>query len=129
MHHKWIYALLALLLFITEVIIATKLNHYPFIRHYFGDFLVVILLYFIVKAVTNIKAKPLAIGVFIFALSVETSQYFHLADHLGLAQGGILRIVIGTSFSVSDVVMYAGGTLFVYWFDLLVLNKKEKDDR
>jgi hypothetical protein len=126
MHHTKIYTLLAILLLITEVIIATKLNHYPFIRHYFGDFLVVILLYFMVKAVININAKPLAIGVFLFAVGIETTQYFHLADHLGLARGNMLRIVIGTSFSVSDLAMYATGTLFVYWFDLLVFERRWK---
>ena len=123
------YAVLAIILFITEVIIATKLNDYHFIRHYFGDFLVVILLYFMVKAVINISAKPLAINIFIFATLLEIAQYFHLADKLGLAQGGIARIVIGTSFSVSDLVMYALGCLVVYWFDILVTSTANGKER
>ena len=120
------YAILAIILFITEVIIATKLNDYHFIRHYFGDFLVVILLYFMVKTVINVSPKPLAISIFIFATALEIAQYFHLADKLELAQGGIARIVIGTSFSVSDLVMYALGCIAVYWFDLLVFRKLQK---
>ena len=123
------YAVLAIILFITEVIIATKLNDYHFIRHYFGDFLVVILLYFMVKAVINISARPLAINIFIFATLLEIAQYFHLADKLGLAQGGIARIVIGTSFSVSDLVMYALGCLVVYWFDILVTSTANGKER
>ncbi|HFC92738.1 MAG TPA: DUF2809 domain-containing protein [Leucothrix mucor] len=123
---KLTYATLAIILFITEVIIATKLNDYHFIRHYIGDFLVVILLYFMLKVVINVSSKPLAISIFIFATVVEIAQYFHLADQLGLAQGGLARIVIGTSFSVSDLVMYALGCIVVYWFDLLVIRKLQE---
>ncbi|MCK5918776.1 MAG: DUF2809 domain-containing protein [Cocleimonas sp.] len=112
---KRTYAILAISLFITEIIIATKLNHYHFIRHYLGDFLVVILLYFMVKAVINVRGKPLAISIFIFATLLEISQYFHLADRLELAQGGVARIVIGTSFSMLDLVMYALGCIVVYY--------------
>lgn len=54
----------AIALFVIEVIIATKLNHYTFIRAYFGDFLVVILVYCAVKAFWNVEAMRLAIGVF-----------------------------------------------------------------
>jgi hypothetical protein len=123
MSNKSVYAILALFLLIIEVIIATKLTHYHFIRHYIGDFLVVILLYFIIKAMVDIKDKPLAIAIFIFAVCIEVTQYFHLADKLQLEQGGVLRIVIGTHFSVSDLAMYAMGCLFVYWFDRFIFKK------
>lgn len=124
-NNKLIYAALASFLFISEVIIATKLNEFHYIRHYFGDFLVVILLYFIIKTLVNIKPKPLAIGVLVFATMLEIAQYFHLADLLGLAEGGILRIVIGTSFSVTDLVMYALGCWTVYWLDSVIISNSD----
>ncbi len=111
------YALFALTLFFIEVIIATKLNDYHFIRSYFGDFLVVILLYFTAKAVYDFNAKSLAICVFTLAVLIEIAQYFHLADILKLAHGGVARIVLGTSFSFHDLLMYAAGTLLVYYLD------------
>lgn len=76
------YALAALALFIVEVTIGTKLNHYHFIRAYFGDYLVVILLYCMAKAVYTFDAKRLAISVFAFAALIEVAQYFQLADVL-----------------------------------------------
>ena len=107
--------LAALVLFIVEVIIATKLNHYSFIRAYFGDFLVVILVYCVVLAVWDIEPKRLAIGVFIFACSIEIAQLFKLADHLELTSA--TRIILGTSFSLHDILMYAAGCLTAYGLD------------
>ena len=107
--------LAALVLFIVEVIIATKLNHYPFIRAYFGDFLVVLLMYCAVLAVWDVEAKRLALGVFIFACIIELAQLFKLADHLELT--GAARIILGTSFSWHDILMYAAGCLTAYSLD------------
>ncbi len=102
-------------LFIVEVIIATKLNDYHFIRAYFGDFLVVMLVYCAVKAFWNVEPKRLAIGVFVFACMIEVAQWFRLADVLHLT--GWTRVVLGTSFSFHDILMYAAGCLAVYWLD------------
>ena len=121
-----VYAILACLLVITEVVIATKLNNFHYIRHYFGDFLVVILLYFMVRSVVRISPKPLAIGILVFAILVEVAQYFHLADALGLAQGGVARIVLGASFSITDLLMYTAGSWFVYWLDVFIIERRSK---
>ena len=105
----------AITLFFIEVIIATKLNDYTFIRAYFGDFLVVILVYCAVKAFWDVEPKRLAIGVFAFSLAVELAQLFRVADVLQLT--GWARVVVGTSFSFHDVLMYAAGCIAVWWVD------------
>ncbi|WGZ94349.1 MAG: DUF2809 domain-containing protein [Candidatus Thiothrix putei] len=107
----------AIALFAIEVIIATKLNDYHFIRAYFGDFLVVMLVYCAVKAFWNVEATRLAIGVFAFAVAVELAQLFRVADVLQLT--GWARVVVGTSFSFHDVLMYAAGCFVVWWVDRL----------
>ena len=106
----------AITLFFIEVIIATKLNDYTFIRAYFGDFLVVILVYCAVKAFWDVEAIRLAIGVFAFAMVVELAQLFRVADVLQLT--GWARVVVGTSFSFHDVLMYAAGCAVVWWVDI-----------
>ncbi|MEN9424789.1 MAG: hypothetical protein RL122_2172 [Pseudomonadota bacterium] len=111
------YALAALTLFIVEVIIATKLNGNHFIRAYFGDFLVVILLYCMAKALYDFDSQRLAIGIFTFSVIVEVAQYFRIADVLQLT--GWARVVVGTSFSFTDVLMYAAGCFVVWWMDHL----------
>lgn len=108
----------AITLFVVEIIIATKLNNYHFIRAYFGDFLVVILVYCAVKAFWNVEPKRLATGVFIFACAVEVAQWFRLADVLHLT--GWARVVLGTSFSFHDILMYAAGCLAIWWLDTMI---------
>ncbi|CAA6804757.1 MAG: Unknown protein [uncultured Thiotrichaceae bacterium] len=124
MTSKSLYIILAILLFITEVIIATALKEHVFIRAYFGDFLVVILLFCIAKAIYAFNALYLAIAVFAFATLIEIAQFFHIADALGLAEGGIARIVLGTSFSVHDLLMYAIGCVAAYILDRFLINPK-----
>ena len=118
------YTLAALALFIVEVIIATKLNDHHFIRAYFGDFLVVILLYCMAKAVYDFDPKRLAIGIFAFSVGVEVAQYFRIADVLQLT--GWARVVVGTSFSFHDMLMYAAGCFAVYWVDVHITKWTDK---
>lgn len=75
------YFISAIALFIIEVLIALFV-HDNFIRPYFGDYLVVILLYFV--AMSFIKASPLkmSIAVLAFACFVEILQYFKLQTSL-----------------------------------------------
>ena len=113
--------ILAVALFAIEVFIATQLNGYPFIRAYFGDFLVVILLYCAIKSVWEIDAKYLAINVFIFATLLEIAQYFQIADKLQLT--GWARIVVGTNFSFHDLIMYAAGCITAWWLDSYWISK------
>jgi len=112
---KSYYAFAAILLFIIEFLIATQFKHLHFVRAYLSDFLVVILLYCVTKSLFNVPAAPLVWAVFALSLLVEFAQYFHIADHLQLT--GTLRVIVGTSFSVYDIVMYALGCLVAYSVD------------
>lgn len=118
MRGKVFYRWAALLLFLVEVFIAVAVpgSEYPFIRYSIGDFLVVILLYCLVKGFWEVDAVRLALGVFAFAVAVEVAQYFHLVDVLGI-ENQVIRIIIGTSFSVEDLFMYAAGCLTAYLLD------------
>lgn len=104
-------------LFITEAFIAIYVPSNSFIRHAFGDFLVVILIYCLVRSFVYITPWKLAVGVLVFAFAVEFAQYFHIADALGV-ENKVLRIIIGTSFSTLDLVMYILGCLMVYLLEL-----------
>lgn len=108
----WKYFLLALLLFLTEVFIAVYL-HDAIIRPYGGDFLVVILIYCFVKSFLNTPVITTASAVLLFSYLIETLQYFHLVDLLGLEKSTIARTVIGTSFAWTDLLAYTLGILLV----------------
>ena len=106
------YFIAALLLFITEVLIALFV-HDQFIRPYIGDFLVVILIYCFVKSFLNTPVVPTALGVLVFAYTVELLQYFRIVELLGLQHSKAARIIIGSSFEWQDMLAYTMGILIV----------------
>lgn len=116
MKTKKIYRWTTVILLIVEVSIAMIAPNESFIRHSFGDFLVVILLYCFAKSFIDINSNKLIVVVLIFSFTIEFSQYFQLADILGITNN-IIRIIIGTSFSVSDLLMYSLGCLSIFLFN------------
>lgn len=107
-----LYCLLATGLFITEVLIALYM-HDAIIRPFGGDFLVVILIYCTIKAFFNTPVLPTSIVVLLFAYLVEISQYFHLVNVLGLGRSSLAKALLGTSFSLTDLLMYSLGIITV----------------
>ena len=106
------HALLALLLFGIELLIGTQLDD-AFIRPFVGDLLVVVLIYCLLRTLLEIPCYPLAIGVLVFAISVETGQYFHLAELLGVGHIRLARIIIGSTFDPKDLLAYLLGTMLI----------------
>jgi hypothetical protein len=102
-----------IVVFAMEAIIAVFIKS-GFIRDYFGDVLVVILIYCFIKTFVRNEIKLLPLYIFIFAVLVEIGQYFNLVGLLGLNDFKIARTVIGTSFDVKDIVCYLAGSLGLY---------------
>ena len=106
------YLISAVILFGIEVLIALFV-HDRFIRPLGGDFLVVILLYCLIRGIFDVsvsKAAAVALGI---AFAVEISQYWHLIQLLGLAKNKIARLVLGTTFSYQDMLCYTLGIVSV----------------
>jgi Protein of unknown function (DUF2809) len=106
------YFLCAIILFVIEIMIA-KFAHDKIIRPYVGDFLVVILIYCLVKAFFNTPVFVTAIAVLLFSYAVETAQYFNIVNMLGLQNSRLAKIIIGSSFEWADLVVYTAGILVV----------------
>lgn len=106
------YLVLTFILFFVEVFIGFYMYD-AIIRPYGGDFLVVILLYCLVKSFTNLGVSTVAMGVLLFSYLVEVLQYFHIVNLLGLEKSRIACIIIGTSFAWSDLLAYILGILLV----------------
>ena len=120
MRLKYKYFIATIFLFIVEVLIATKLAYIDWLRAYFGDVLVVILIYTFMLTFLEIKNKMLLnIGVFLFACVIEFAQYFHFAEWFGLKDNTIAMIVLGNSFSWIDILCYALGCLLVLIFNFI----------
>jgi hypothetical protein len=122
------YLIIAIVLFVVEVVIARGYIPGAFVRNSVGDVLVIALLYFFLRGVS--KATPavaLAVGL-AAGLAAEVLQYLHLADLLGLKNGSLLSIVLGNTFSYLDLLMYYIGGILAAWFDVRVLQKRRAPD-
>ena len=106
------YFILAVIIFLIELLIALFI-HDGIIRPYIGDFLVVILIYWFIKAFFNIPVWTTVIIVLLFSYTVEWLQYLNIVEKLGLQDIKLARMIIGTSFGWMDLVMYTFGICFV----------------
>lgn len=97
-------------LFLSEILIAQTSG---FIRHTFGDFLVVIMLYYLVQSFFNFSIKSTAISILLFSYTVEFLQYVNLVNHLGLSNFKLANIIIGNTFSLGDLIAYTMGIITV----------------
>ncbi|MET3126785.1 hypothetical protein ABID42_001887 [Arcicella rosea] len=113
---NWNYFIIAFLLFVVEVLIAMFV-HDQFIRPYFGDFLVVILIYSFVKSFVDSPFLKTAIAVLIFSFTLEVLQYFDIVTKIGLGHSKFARTVIGTSFEWIDLIAYTLGIVFVIYVE------------
>jgi len=120
------YAVAALLLFLIELFIALFV-HDTFVRPYFGDVLVVILLWCIIKTVFPADRVWLTPAIFLFACLVELSQIIPLVDLLGLGDVPILATIMGRSFSLPDILCYGCGCLLIFGLESLARIARRSD--
>ncbi|MFV8347974.1 DUF2809 domain-containing protein [Flavobacterium sp. ZB4P13] len=106
------YFAITVLLFLIEIAIALFV-HDNFIRPYFGDFLVVILLYCFLKSFLNVSVWVAACIVLVFSFAIEIAQYFNAVEKLGLQHSEIAKAVLGNSFAWIDLLAYILGILTV----------------
>lgn len=99
------------LLFIETAIALFMTN--GFIRSTFGDVLVVMLIYCFVKSFINTKPFTTAIGVLMFAFTIEFLQLFKLPEILNPDNNPIIKVILGSTFQISDLIAYSFGTFAI----------------
>ena len=119
------FAVITVLLIFIEVLIALFVDD-AFIRPYFGDMLVVVVLYAFVRIFVPHGHRLLPLYIFLFAVVVEVLQYFHIVDILGLGGSRFFRILIGGVFDWKDIGCYAVGGLAMGGYEILRWKKGEK---
>lgn len=110
--------ILFIILFSIEVIIAIYIKQH-FIRHVFGDYLCVIMLYYLLKSFLKIKSINIALIVLLFSYLIECLQLINIFDILNLQKNTTLKIIFGTTFSIGDLMAYTLGICTV-----LIIDKK-----
>ena len=124
--YRMIMLFLTVLLFITEIIIGMYASGW--IRAYFGDVLVVILIYTLIRTVSPDKPKygiVLPLCILIFSFIVEFLQLWGIADKLHITNK-LMRIIIGTGFSTIDLICYAAGILPCFVIEFIMKHKDKK---
>lgn len=99
------------ILLIVEILIE-RYAHDDIIRPYLGDFLVVILIYCFVMALSRISVLNGLLGVLFFSFAVEFFQLINIVKVLQYQPPKIVMIMLGSSFSVADLVAYTLGIAF-----------------
>jgi len=116
------YFLIMLVLFAVEVFIGARM-HDAIIRPYGGDFLVVIWLYCLVRSFADWPVLTVAAGVLVFACGIETLQYFGMADRLGFTGPSLMRTLLGSYFTWTDIFCYVLGILTVITWEGFVCQR------
>jgi hypothetical protein len=116
----------AILIFFIEILIALYVND-SIVRPYFGDVLVVILMYCFLKSFLQLSILTVAIAVLLFSFTIEFLQYLNIVATLGLEKSKIARTVIGTSFSWIDLLTYIIGITIVLGVEKYWLKKEIKN--
>ncbi len=107
------YALAFAVILVIEILIALFVRD-SFIRPYGGDILVTVLLCCFMRMIFMDKLPLMPLWVFIFAVFVEVLQYFDIVTLLGLDNIKFFVVLIGSSFSVIDILCYAIGCVLFY---------------
>ena len=112
-------------LLLIEIAIALFLKG-GFIRHTFGDFLSVIVLYCLIKSFIDIRPIILAVIVLLIAFAIEFLQLANILEYLNLRDNTFIATVFGTSFSIQDLIAYTLGTVFIMVTDLIISKRTSK---
>lgn len=110
------YFVAFVLLFLIETAIALWV-HDAFIRPYFGDVLVVLLIYAFIKAFFKTPVLATALGVLLFSFLIEGLQYLNFIKYLHFENNRLAKTVLGNSFAFEDLICYAVGFLIILIFE------------
>ena len=102
------YLVLAHSLFLIELAIAFIIKT-GFIRYTFGDYLVVILLYAIIRGCTNLKVWVSALVVLVIAYIIELLQLTPFLTYFNLQDSFTANLIFGNTFQVEDLIAYTLG--------------------
>ena len=122
------YAISTVLLLTLIVLIALFVRD-RFIRPYFGDVLVVLLIACAVRVFIPTGLRSLPLLVFCFACGVELLQYFHIVERLGLDRYPLVAVAVGGTFSPPDILCYGVGCLLFFAAEKYFIKFKKTLDK
>ncbi|MFD1063329.1 DUF2809 domain-containing protein [Winogradskyella litorisediminis] len=110
------YLAFATAVFVVEVCIATFLKS-GFIRHTFGDYLVVFLLYYCIRGLSSLGVWRSAILVLIISFLIEFLQLTTVLEVFNLDNNTLAKLIFGTSFQFMDLMAYTAGIITILFIE------------
>lgn len=107
------------LFFLCVEILIGAFVHDQFIRPYFGDVLVILLLCCFMRIL--LPSKPVGLGLYMIVVGVvaELLQLMHL-DVLLHLEGTPLGVILGSTFDIIDIFCYVVGGLLFFIFERML---------
>ena len=109
------YCIAFIALFLIELCIAKYAT--GFLRHTIGDVLATILLYCFIKSFINSSIIKTLLIVLVISFVIEFLQLSNLQNLYPENLKNTLRIILGTSFSLGDLVAYSVGIGITYFIE------------
>ncbi|WP_298392596.1 DUF2809 domain-containing protein [Flavobacterium sp.] len=106
------YLIISCSILIVEIIIALFVND-QFIRPIFGDYLASILVFYLLATFLKTDLNKIAILSLLISYAIEFLQYIHILELLDLHKIKILNVLLGNSFSWTDMLAYTLGIMTV----------------
>ena len=114
------YLVIAHILFLIELAIAFIIKT-GFIRYTLGDYLVVILLYAIIRGCTNLKVWVSALVVLLIAYAIEFLQRTPFLTYFNLQDSFTAKLIFGSTFQLTDLLTYTIGIITVILIEALII--------
>jgi hypothetical protein len=115
------YLIISCSILLIEITIAMFVND-QFIRPIFGDYLASILVFYLLATFLKTDLNKIAILSLFISYTIEFLQYINILELLHLDKIKILNILLGNSFSWTDMLAYTLGILTV----VLIHNYKKQ---
>jgi len=119
------YFVAFLCLLLIEACIAIFLKD-GFIRYTVGDFLAVMLLYCFFKSVAKAHSLHIAIATLVIAYIIELIQLTNFVRYDMIKEYKWISIVLGSHFSIGDLIAYSLGTVSILYLDTYILHLKSQ---
>ncbi|WP_299118752.1 DUF2809 domain-containing protein [uncultured Winogradskyella sp.] len=119
------YLVLAHSLFLIELAIAFIIKT-GFIRYTFGDYLVVILLYAIIRGCSSLSVRASALVVLFIAYGIELLQLTPFLNYLNLQDSFTASLIFGNTFHFTDLVAYTLGIGTVLLVETIIIKSEDK---
>ncbi|MFV0541650.1 MAG: DUF2809 domain-containing protein [Aestuariibaculum sp.] len=113
------YFITGIVLLLTEVLIAVYIKS-GFIRHTFGDFLVVILMFAFIRSFFYIDTKKIVFAILIFSYIIEFLQLTPFLKRLHLENSRTANLILGNTFSISDLIAYTLGAASILTIHFII---------